>query len=391
MEEFLELIKQHRKSLIADRRDFHMYPEVGYKEFRTSRIISEKLKALNIDVEVGVGQTGVVGLLTGEKVGPTVLLRFDMDALPIKEENTVEYVSQNNGVMHACGHDGHVAIGLCIARIFAPLSHKLKGTIKFVFQPAEEGGAGASAMIEDGVLLDPVPDYAYGMHLWNEKPVGWLGITDGAMMAGNSNWECDVIGDGGHAATPHHLNDPIITASQIVGSLQTVVARNISPIESVVMSVAQIHGGDTNNVIPNRVRLSGTLRYFNDELCVLVQNRMTTIVKNIAESMGCSANIRFVPGYKPVVNDAKHARLIRQIASETSIVDFVSDDIQTTVSEDFSEFLHQISGSYFFVGSANSELGLDYPHHHSRFDIDESALTVGVSVMSSIVSHHLLD
>jgi amidohydrolase len=391
MSEFIKAVKSLEKLLIAERRDFHRHPEVGYNEIRTSGIVAKQLNDLGMQVRVGVGKTGVVGLLKGQQPGPNVLLRFDMDALPIQEENDVEYASQNDGVMHACGHDGHVAIGLCVARMLVAQSDKLKGSIKFVFQPAEEGGAGAAAMIKDGVLLDPRPDYVYGMHLWNERPVGWLGATDGNMMAGSCSWQCTVVGNGGHAAAPHHTNDPAVAAAQIVVGLQTVVSRKLSPSESAVVSVTQIHCGDTHNVIPTEASLAGTIRYFSDSAYETITNNITRIVKDIASAMGCSANITFNTGYRPVNNDSDAALLVREIAKRIEDVTIVSNDERTAVSEDFSEFMVEIPGCYFFVGSANSGSGLDYPHHHPRFNIDEHSLTIGAAIMANIASNYVLE
>ena len=389
MSEFIKAVKGLEKVLIAERRDFHRHPEVGYNEIRTSGIVAKQLDDLGLQVRVGVGKTGVVGLLKGQQPGPNVLLRFDMDALPIQEENDVEYVSQNDGVMHACGHDGHVAIGLCVARMFTEESDKLKGSIKFVFQPAEEGGAGAAAMIKDGVLLEPRPDYVYGMHLWNERPVGWVGATDGNMMAGSCSWQCTIVGNGGHAAAPHHTDDPAVAAAQIVVGLQTVVSRNLPPSEAAVVSVTQIHCGDTHNVIPTEANLAGTLRYFSDSVYETVTNRITRIVKDIASAMGCSANVTFSTGYRPVNNNLDAALLVREIAQRVPDVSIVSNDERTAVSEDFSEFMVDLPGCYFFVGSANGGRGLDYPHHHPRFNIDEQSLTIGAAIMASVASEYV--
>ena len=282
-----------------------------------------------------------------------------------------------------------MAIGLCVARMLTEESDKLKGSIKFVFQPAEEGGAGAAAMIKDGVLLEPRPDYVYGMHLWNERPVGWVGATDGNMMAGSCSWQCTIVGNGGHAAAPHHTNDPAVAAAQIVVGLQTVVSRNLPPSEAAVVSVTQIHCGDTHNVIPTEANLAGTLRYFSDSVYETVTYRITRIVKDIASAMGCSANVTFSTGYRPVNNNLDAALLVREIAQRVPDVSIVSNDERTAVSEDFSEFMVDLPGCYFFVGSANGGRGLDYPHHHPRFNIDEQSLTIGAAIMASVASEYV--
>lgn len=387
---FFSAAKQLEGELIAQRRDFHRHPELGYQEVRTSAIVARQLGELGIEVQIGVGKTGVIGLLGAGRPGPIVLLRFDMDALPIQEENDTEYVSSNAGVMHACGHDGHTAIGLAVARMMVQQRDQLQGAIKFVFQPAEEGGCGAEAMIADGALRDPRPDHAFGLHLWNERPFGWVGATEGDMMAGSCGWECVVSGDSGHAALPHQTHDPVVAAAQIVVALQTVVARNVPPMESVVVSVTQINGGDTGNVIPAEVRLSGTLRYFRNTDCEKSIDRMTQIAENVASAMDCRAEVSFGSVYRPVTNNADAALLVRELAGHVPGVTVVADDERTAVSEDFGEFTADIPGCFFFVGSSNDERELDYPHHHPRFDFDERSLTVGASLMASVAAHHVL-
>ncbi len=357
---------------------------------RTASIVARQLGELGMEVHTGVGKTGVVGLLGAERPGPTVLLRFDMDALPIQEENDTDYVSTQPGVMHACGHDGHTAIGLTVAGMLAQQHERLRGALKFVFQPAEEGGCGAAAMIADGALREPRPDFAFGLHLWNERPFGWVGATEGEMLAGSCDWECVVSGDGGHAASPHQTHDPVVAAAHIVVALQTVVSRNVPPLESAVVSVTQINGGDTYNVIPGEVRLAGTLRFFRNAVCDRVKRRITQILENVAFAMGCRAEATFGSGYRPVVNDADAALLVQELARRVPGVTAVADDERTAGSEDFGEFMADIPGCFFVVGSANGERGLDYPHHHPRFDFDERSLTVGATLMASVAAHHVL-
>ncbi len=388
--EFFAVAKNLESETIAQRRDFHRHPELGYQEVRTAAIVAHQLGELGMEVQTSVGATGVVGLLGAELPGPTVLLRFDMDALPIQEENDTDYVSTQPGVMHACGHDGHTAIGLTVARMLAWQRERLRGTLKFVFQPAEEGGCGAAAMIADGALRDPHPDFAFGLHLWNEHPFGWVGATEGEMLAGSCDWECVVCGDGGHAASPHQTHDPVVAAAQIVVALQTVVSRNVHPLESAVVSVTQINGGDTCNVIPGEVRLAGTLRFFRNAVCDSAKRRVTQIVENIASAMGCRAEAMFGSGYRPVTNDAAAALLVRELAGRVPGVTAVADDERTAGSEDFGEFMADIPGCFFFVGSASAERGKDYPHHHPRFDFDERSLTVGATLMASVAAHHVL-
>ena len=237
------------------RRDLHRHPELGFEEYRTAGIVSAELNRLGLEVTTGVGKTGVVGMLEGGGPGPTVLVRFDMDALPVSEETGAEYASQNPGKMHACGHDGHVAVGLTAARLLSAHRSELAGNVKFLFQPAEEGRGGAQAVLEAGVLSNPRPDLTLALHIWNEKPLGWVGVVPGPLMAGSEIFHVRITGKGGHGAMPDQTIDPMVAAAQVISALQTIVSRNISPLEAAVVSVTRIWGGETFNVIPPAVEL----------------------------------------------------------------------------------------------------------------------------------------
>src|SRR6266498_1308136 len=244
------------------RRDFHKHPELGFREIRTGGIVAKELESLGIEVTKGVGKTGVIGLLEGARPGPTLLLRFDMDALPIVEETGAEYSSQNNGVMHACGHDGHTAIGLTVAKLLNAHRDELAGTIKFCFQPSEEGTngeeiGGAEMMMQDGLFDSPKVDMALALHLWNEQPLGWLGISGGPTMAGAELFSIKITGQGGHGAIPNVTIDPIVASTQIVTALQTIVSRNVSPLDTAVVSITTFHSGTAFNVIPAEAILGG--------------------------------------------------------------------------------------------------------------------------------------
>jgi len=269
------------------RRDFHAHPELGFHEVRTAGIVAKELTALGLEVHTGVGGTGVVALIEGAKPGPVVLVRADMDALPIHEETGAPYASQNPGVMHACGHDGHTAVLLTVAKMLNAHRSQLSGTVKFMFQPAEEGMGGAEKMIEDGVLENPKVDVALALHVWNEKPVGWVGIASGPAMAGAEIFKIKVRGKGGHGAVPHLAVDPILAAAQVVSALQGIVARNIAPLQTAVVSVCTIHGGETFNVIPPAVEMTGTIRTFEPAVRTRVLERFEKTVHSIAEGMGC--------------------------------------------------------------------------------------------------------
>ncbi|MGE5249665.1 MAG: M20 metallopeptidase family protein, partial [Bacteroidota bacterium] len=298
------------------RRDFHMHPELGFNEIRTGGIVARELESLGLEVTKGVGRTGVVGLLEGARPGPTLLLRFDMDALPILEQTAAEYASTNPGVMHACGHDGHTAIGLTVARMLNELRHELAGTVKFVFQPSEEstgdeGLGGAEMMIRDGVLSDPKPDYALGLHLWNEQPLGWLGVAAGPVMAGAEQFKVTIQGKGGHGAVPHATRDPMLAAAHVITALQSIVSRNVAPLETAVVSVTSVHGGTAFNVIPQDVTLEGTIRTFDLGVRGRVLERFSDIVDGVAGALGCTTRIELKQLTPAVINDDRVVHRVR--------------------------------------------------------------------------------
>lgn len=362
------------------RRDFHRHPELGFQEVRTAGIVARELNALGIEITTGIGKTGVAGLIEGSRPGPTLMLRFDMDALPISEETGAEYASQNQGVMHACGHDAHTAIGLTVARMLLEKRDQLAGTIKLVFQPAEEGLGGAESMITDNVLENPHVDYALGLHVWNDQPFGWTGISQGAVMAASEIFSVRVIGKGGHGAIPHLAHDPVLAASQIISGLQSIVARNVAPLQTAVISVTAINGGEAFNVIPPSVDFKGTIRTFDPAVRVTVLKRFQEVVEGIATSMDCRAEIDIQSLTPALVNDPQVTGYVQQAADR---IEGLKKETQfaTMGSEDMAFFLQRVPGCFFFVGSANHEEGLDAPHHHPQFDIDERVLPVAAALM----------
>ncbi len=365
------------------RRDFHKHPEIGLKEIRTANIVARELSNLGMEVKTGVGQTGVVGLLEGQGPGPVVLLRFDMDALPIQEETNAEYASQNPGLMHACGHDGHVAVGLTVARILNDHRKEINGTIKLVFQPGEEGFGGAEKMIADGILQGPAPDVALGLHIWNDKPVGWIGIVPGPVMAAADTFTVRIIGRGGHGAVPNLVADPILAASQVVNALQGIVSRNVSPLKSAVVTVASIHGGDAFNVIPAEVVLKGTLRSFEPEVRELMVKRFHAIVGNVALAGDCDSSIEITSITPAVYNDPEITRRVQGIAAELLPADQLDTQTMTMGAEDMAFILQKVRGCYFFIGSANIGKNLVAPHHNSKFDFDEFILPKAAGLMAA--------
>jgi amidohydrolase len=375
--------------LVETRRDFHMHPELGFQETRTAGIVAETLDQLGYEVQRGIGQTGVVGILGGDQGGPTVLIRFDMDALPITEISDREYASTKSGVMHACGHDGHTAMGLGLARIMAKYQRQMTGTIKLLFQPAEEGLGGALAVMADGVLENPRPDVALAMHVWNEIPLGKIRATAGPTMASSSVFTLTVHGKGGHGAAPHRSIDPILAAAHILAALQSIVSRNVDPQESVVVTVGQMSAGTTFNVIPEVAVLKGTVRSYNDDVHRLAYRRILEMVQNMAAAFRCTAAMETIAIVPAVVNAPEPTSVLKFAANQVVGSENVVGG-RTMGAEDMGYLLEEIPGCYFFVGSRNDSAGLNYPHHHPSFDFDERAMINGVATMAQAASHYLM-
>jgi amidohydrolase len=371
------------------RRDFHQHPELGFQEVRSAKIIAKELSDLGMEVKTGVGQTGVVGLLEGKGPGPVVLLRFDMDALPVNEETGAEYASLNQGVMHACGHDGHMAIGLTVARILNQHRDRFTGTVKLMFQPAEEGLGGAEKMIADGVLDNPRPDVALAMHVWNERQLGWVGITPGPVMAAADTFNIHITGKGGHGAGPNFTKDPVVTAAQVVNALQTIVSRNLSPLQSAVVTVASIHAGEAFNIIPGAAQLNGTLRSFESTARERMISRFGQIVEGISRAMECEAKVEIKSLTPALVNDIEVTRRVQQVAGKLLPQDQLDFHSVTMGSEDMAFVQQHIPGCYIFVGSANQQKGLAAPHHSSEFDIDEACLSKGAGLITAAAMQFL--
>ena len=391
MIDFSAQIEARKAAWVARRRDFHQHPELSFHEERTAGIVAQTLRELGLEAQTGVGKTGVVGLLEGAHDGPTVLVRADMDALPIQEENETPYTSQTPNVMHACGHDAHTSIALAVAELLSAQREQMHGRVKFVFQPAEEVGRGAEKMIADGVLENPKPDVALGLHVWNETPVGTIALVDGPMMAAAGDFSIQVHGRGGHGALPHEARDPIVAASQIVTALQTVISRDISPLDVAVLSVTEFKAGDSFNVIPPSAKLRGTIRAFEKATIALLSERLRLVAENVAEAFGCRAEVEVAQITLPVVNAAEvNARLLEAFARVAPNVQIVRR-YRTMAAEDMSYFLDAVPGTFFFVGSANAAKGLDYPHHHPRFDIDDEAvIPLAVKLLTAAVAAYVL-
>ncbi len=371
------------------RRDFHQHPELGFKEFRTAGIVARELNDLGLEVTTGIAETGVVALLEGSRPGPVVLLRFDMDALPIVEETGAEYASLTPGVMHACGHDGHTAVGLTVARLLTAYSQEFAGTVKFVFQPAEEGLGGAEIMVAEGVLDNPKPDITLALHLWNEEQVGWLGIAPGPLMAAGEIFRVRVTGKGGHGALPNQTIDPVITTAQIISALQSIPSRNVSPLQSATISVGSIHGGEVFNVIPSEVEFHGTIRTFESSVRQVVLERFQQVVAGIAQSMGCEVEIDMQMLTPAVINDQKITAQVQRVAQSVLPDSYIEENYRAMVSEDMAFMMQDIPSCYFLIGSANPEKGIDASHHQPRFDIDEDVLPHAVALMAAATVSYL--
>ena len=376
-------IRALQPQLVEWRRQIHQKPELGFQEKITAEFISQKLQNWGIEHQVGIAQTGIVAIIKGEKSasGKVLAIRADMDALPIQELNEVPYCSQRDGIMHACGHDGHTAIALGTAYYLHQHRQELNGTVKIIFQPAEEGPGGAKPMIAAGVLNNPDVDAIIGLHLWNNLPLGTVGVRPGALMAAVELFRCTIFGKGGHGAIPHQTVDSLVVAAQIVSALQTIVSRNINPLDSAVVTVGELHAGTAVNVIADTAKMGGTVRYFNPDLAGFFKERIEKIIAGICQSHGANYDLDYIHLYPPVINDADIAALVRSVAEEVIEIPIgVFSECQTMGGEDMSFFLQEVPGCYFFLGSANAEKKLDYPHHHPRFDFDETALPMGVEM-----------
>ena len=374
-------IRPLQNQLVEWRRSIHQKPELGFQETITADFIARKLQEWQIPHQTQIAQTGIVATIEGKRPGKVLAIRADMDALPIQEENQVPYRSIHDGKMHACGHDGHVAIALGVAYYLSQHRQDIIGTVKIIFQPAEEGPGGAKPMVEAGVLKNPDVDAIIGLHLWNNLPLGTIGVRSGALMAAVECFRCTILGKGGHGAMPEQTIDSIVVASQVVNALQTIVARNINPLDSAVVTVGTLHGGTALNVIADTATMSGTVRYFNPQLEPLIRKRVEEIIAGVCQSHGATYDLDYWQLYPPTINHPEITDLVRAVATEVVETPLgVVPECQTMGGEDMSFFLEQVPGCYFFLGAANPDKGLAYPHHHPRFDFDETALSMGVEI-----------
>lgn len=372
-----------QEELVEIRRQIHRNPELGFEEWETAELIHRKLKGLGLQVRGGIAKTGITALLQGNEEGGTVALRADMDALPLQEQNDVPYKSLKPGIMHACGHDAHVAMLIGAVKILAPLRPKLRGNVKFIFQPCEEqpkGGAGL--MIKAGIMENPRVDAIFGMHVNPYLPAGFLGLKEGTVMAAADEFIIEIKGRGGHGAAPQQTIDPILVSSHVVQALQSIASRMVDPLEPVVISICSIHGGQSFNVIPDNVILKGTVRTLNPNVQQEIPDRIRKIVKGVVSAFGAGFSLDYQWGYPALVNNRQILDIVRQAGKE--IIGkhrILSISSPSMGAEDFASFSQRAPGAYFFLGVRKNDSEI-YPWHNSRFDIDESALAKGAALLA---------
>lgn len=372
-----ELAERYQKEIIALRREFHQNPELSWQEFSTSKRIEEELKNLGLEVQ-RVADTGIVGLIKGKEGKKVVALRADIDALPIQEVNSLSYCSQNKGIMHACGHDGHTAMLLVAARILWDLKSQFKGTVKLIFQPAEEQIQGAKRLLEEGILEGV--DSILAIHFWSGLPSGKISLEAGPRFAAGDRFKITVKGKGSHGAMPHKGIDAIVAASAIVMNLQTIVSREIDPQEPAVISMGKIEGGANFNVICDQVIIEGTTRSFNRQVQKKFPLLLERIMKNTASSFKTRANLEYIVGAPPCINDPKISKIAQESITKLYGNNVITTYNRTTATEDFSFFLDKVPGVIAFLGTFNKEKDIIWPLHHRQFNIDEDVLAMGTSL-----------
>lgn len=375
-------INDIQNSIFEWRRDFHQYPELSFQEFRTADLIAKELKSMGLEPKPNIGKTGIIAdLIFGD--GPMIALRADMDALPIQETSGLSFASKNDGIMHACGHDGHMAMLLATAKVLTQKKNLYNGKVRFIFQPAEEGGGGARYMIKDNCLEQV--DEIYGIHVWNYQPVGEVGVKDGPVMAAADMFDIHIRGIGGHGAAPQGTVDSIIVASHLIQSFQTIVSRNTNPLDSTVVSIGKINGGHNFNIIADEVTLSGTARAYTEKNRNLIKNRMHEIILGIEKTYNAKIAFNYKDGYPPTINHTDPTKKVLRAAQKV-VGDRAGLPYLSMGGEDFAYYLQKKPGCFFFVGSAPNEKALfETPHHCSHFDMDEKALLIGSSIYLNLL------
>ncbi len=384
--DFLEEARAIEPEVIKTRREIHQNPELAYHEDVTAKLVADRLESLGVEVKRGVGGTGVLGVLRGSKKGRVVALRADMDALPLEEMADVEFRSKVKGVMHACGHDTHVAMLLGAAKLLASHKDEMPGMVKFLFQPAEEHGGrgGAKPMIEDGVMENPTVDFVFGLHITEDEKAGVFGFKEGAIMAAPDAFEIIVTGKGGHGAAPHQTVDPVYVAAQVIIALQGVSSRMIDPVLPFVISVGAVHSGTKQNIIPDRAVLQGTIRTMDEKTRKRAKAKVAEVAKGVCRAFGAKAEVEFLKDAYPVtVNDEKVTRRAMRILGKMPGTRVrVKEPILG--GEDFSRFLQKAPGTFYFLGTRNLGKGCVYPNHSARFKVDEDVLKYGTASLAQL-------
>lgn len=380
-----ELGEKFQHDVVDLRRHFHAHPEVSWNEVETTKKVAEVLKGLgceNIKIGADGKECGLSAEITGAKPGPCVALRADMDALPLQEENEVSYKSVNGGVMHACGHDSHTAMLLGAAMVLTEIKDELSGKVRLIFQPAEEHGlnSGADNMTREGVLEGV--DVICGLHVWSPLESGTMAYRVGPIMASCDAWEAVITGKGGHGSAPHRAIDPTVAASRVIASLQTVVGREIDPLETAVISTGKMEAGSAFNIIPERVSLLGTTRTFTPEVQDQVEESIGRIIGGICQAFQCEADYKYTRYVPSTINDKEASLMVKEIGEEILGADKVEEAALVMGSEDFSYFQRKVPGAFFFLGSGNPEKGTDKPHHSPTFNVDEDVLSSGVAMLA---------
>jgi amidohydrolase len=370
------------EELVRYRRHFHAHPELSLEEFKTAAFIERELRECGFEeIRTGIGKTGILATLRGERPGPVTLLRADMDALPIEEVNDAPYRSRNGGVMHACGHDGHMAMLLAAARTLSRRRSEVSGALIFCFQPGEEGFAGNKMMIEDGALENPHVDRTFALHLYSGLGVGKIGVRDGPFFASSDRFDVELVGKGGHGAMPHAAIDPIVAAASLVTLFQTIASREVAPQQPVVVTVGSLQAGTTFNVIPERANLQGTVRAFDEGVRVTIPKRMERLISGLCEAMRLEYRFDYRVVYPPTVNDPRTNDVVRAVAANVVGSANVVDPHEIVMwSEDMAFMQQERPGAYFLIGARGPVKGAE-PQHSARFDIDEAALEVGFAML----------
>ena len=377
---------RYEEEVVSLRRHLHQHPELSGEEHETSKTVQEKLKEHGIPYTAGYAETGVLGVIEGENPEKTVALRADIDALPIQEENEHDFVSKNEGVMHACGHDAHTAMLLGAGCLLNDIKDELPGRVLLVFQPAEEMSptGGAQPMMDDGVFEEHQPDVIFAQHVRPSLPVGQIGVRPKEMTGASDRFEVMIEGTGGHASSPHQATDAIVATNQVINALQSIISRNVNPLRSAILTIGKIEGGHRYNAIAEKVKLEGTIRTFRPETKEEVKGRFYSIVEGVAASMGATAHIQYWDGYPATINTPEWSERVRETARELLNADATPDVAPSLGGEDFSRFLLEYPGAYYWLGVASPDAEERKRLHDSRFDLDEVALKIGMELMAQV-------